>query len=164
MRKKVYRLATGFLSVGWMAVIYWFSALPASESSRQSGSLAHWLAEVIRPQASEAQLTQLAAWLDYPIRKTAHMTEYAVLGLLLFFFVRGWLRENRKNYIGAFALAVCYAVTDEVHQLFVPGRSGQASDVCVDAGGVLLGLFVIYLFQKIKALRKQKASSKIKLK
>lgn len=164
MGKKCYRLVTGFFSIGWMAVIFWFSALPAAESSRQSGSLAHWLAQVIRPQASDTQLTQLAIWLDYPIRKAAHMTEYAILGLLLFFFVRGWLLANWQSYAGAFVLAVCYAVTDEVHQIFVPGRSGQASDVCIDAVGILSGLFVIFLLQKIKALRKQKASSTIKLK
>jgi VanZ family protein len=73
----------------------------------------------------------LGTW-DTVLRKGAHMTEYAVLAVLL---VRA-----TGSYAWAFALAVAYAATDEVHQLFVRGRHGSPIDVGIDAVGALVGL------------------------
>ena len=73
----------------------------------------------------------LGTW-DFVLRKLAHMTEYAVLAVL---FVRA-----TASYGWAFALAVGYAATDEVHQLFVRGRHGSPVDVGIDAVGALIGL------------------------
>ena len=147
---KISRLAAVLLLFGWMAVIYLFSAQPATESSRVSGRLAYRVAEWISPGRSEAEIGQLAQRLDHPIRKAAHMTEYAILGLLFVPVVGGRPGDGRRVYSLAFLLAVCYAATDEVHQIFVPGRSGQVSDVCVDAAGVLLGLLALFFLRKIR--------------
>ena len=78
--------------------------------------------------------TGLGGW-DLLLRKIAHATEYAVLGLLL---LRALGRE-----LPAAAVGIAYAVTDEVHQAFVPGRQGAAVDVLVDSVGVLLGVYVL---------------------
>jgi VanZ family protein len=85
--------------------------------------------------------TGLGGW-DLVLRKIAHAAEYAVLGALL---VRATTRPGL-----AFALGVSYAVTDEVHQLFVPGRMGSPIDVAVDALGVAVG---IVLWQSLQARR-----------
>ncbi len=77
--------------------------------------------------------TGLGDW-DLVLRKLAHVGEYAVLGLLL---ARALGRE-----VAAFAAGVAYAVTDELHQHFVPGRQAAARDVAVDAAGVLVGTLV----------------------
>jgi VanZ family protein len=77
--------------------------------------------------------TGLGTW-DYVLRKGAHMTEYAVLACLL---VRAL-----GSFVGAFALAVAYAATDEFHQTFVRGRHGTPVDVAIDAVGALIGLWV----------------------
>ena len=66
----------------------------------------------------------LGTW-DYVLRKLAHMTEYAILAYLL-------LRAT-SSYAWAFAAAVAYAASDEVHQLFVRGRHGSPIDVGIDA-------------------------------
>ncbi len=76
----------------------------------------------------------LGTW-DFVLRKCAHMTEYAILAVLL---VRA-----TGSYAWAFALAVAYAATDEVHQLFVRGRHGSAVDVAIDAVGAVIGLAVV---------------------
>lgn len=78
--------------------------------------------------------TGLGGW-DLALRKVAHVAEYAVLGALL---VRALGRE-----LPAAAIGIAYAVTDEVHQAFVPGRHGAPVDVLVDALGVLVGVFVL---------------------
>ena len=78
--------------------------------------------------------TGLGGW-DLVLRKLAHMTEYAVLGLLL---LRAIGREGL-----AVVLGIAYAVTDEIHQGFVEGRHGAWYDVVVDAVGVVLGVYLL---------------------
>jgi VanZ family protein len=71
---------------------------------------------------------------DYVLRKCAHMTEYAILAVLL---LRALGRE-----LPAFALGVAYAASDELHQHFVRGRHASPVDVAIDAVGLLIGLAV----------------------
>ena len=77
--------------------------------------------------------TGLGTW-DTILRKGAHVTEYAIFGLLL---VRAIGREAP-----AFLLGVAYAITDEVHQHFVSGRHSSPIDVAIDSTGILLGVLV----------------------
>ncbi len=77
--------------------------------------------------------TGLGTW-DLVLRKLAHASEYAVLGVLL-------LRATGRAGL-AFVLATLYAVTDEIHQMFVRGRHGSPLDVAIDAAGVAVGLLV----------------------
>jgi VanZ like family len=77
--------------------------------------------------------TGLGGW-DLVLRKVAHAGEYAVLGLLL-------LRALARPW-AAFLLGAAYAVTDEIHQTFVPGRAGSPVDVAIDAAGVAAGVLV----------------------
>jgi VanZ family protein len=75
--------------------------------------------------------TGLGGW-DLVLRKLAHAAEYAFLGLLL--------TRAARSPILAVALGVLYAVSDELHQLTVPGREGSPLDVAIDAVGVTLGV------------------------
>jgi hypothetical protein len=77
--------------------------------------------------------TGLGTW-DLAGRKLAHVSIYALLGALL-------LRATGRS-VASFAAAVVYAVSDEVHQHFVPGRNGAPLDVALDAVGVLAGVLV----------------------
>jgi VanZ family protein len=102
-----------------------------------SRSLTHWLpvvlwAAVIFAFSSIPSLSSgLGTW-DLFLRKAAHMTEYAILALLL---ARALQRE-----VPAFALGVLYAVSDEIHQSFVRGRHAAVLDVAIDSVGLLIGL------------------------
>ncbi len=77
--------------------------------------------------------TGLGGW-DLVLRKLAHTAEYAVLGALL---ARALGRSGP-----ALAIGVLYAVSDEVHQAFVPGRLGSPVDVAIDAVGVVCGVLL----------------------
>jgi VanZ family protein len=81
---------------------------------------------------------------DFILRKTAHVVEFAVLTfLLLRAFVRSWpAMTKRTAMVISFLLALVYAVSDEVHQSFVPGRGPSVGDVVVDACGMALCLLV----------------------
>lgn len=71
--------------------------------------------------------------------------------------VRG-AREMLPTVLGSWVLGVLYAASDEFHQLFVPGRSGQLSDVCIDASGVLLGVLVALLVWRAVVRRRERAA------
>jgi VanZ family protein len=75
--------------------------------------------------------TGLGGW-DFALRKLAHATEYAILGVLL---LRAIGRPGP-----AFVLATLYAATDEIHQAFVPGRQASPFDLAIDAAGVAVGI------------------------
>ena len=77
--------------------------------------------------------TGLGGW-DLVLRKIAHAAEFAVLGALL-------LRALDRAAV-AFALGALYAVSDELHQVFVPGRMGSPLDVAIDAVGVACGVLL----------------------
>lgn len=79
--------------------------------------------------------------LDLILRKIAHITEYAILFLLSRRALESsWYLNNKGVYIAAILFSVMYAVSDEFHQSFVPGRGPAAMDVGIDSFGVLLGL------------------------
>jgi VanZ family protein len=85
--------------------------------------------------------TGLGTW-DLVLRKLAHTAEYAILGALL-------VRSTGRGGL-ALALGTFYAVTDEVHQVFVAGRHGSPIDVAIDAVGIAVG---IALWQSVRARR-----------
>ena len=78
--------------------------------------------------------TGLGGW-DLVLRKLAHGAEYAVLGVLL-------LRAVEHAW-ASFWIAVAYAVTDELHQAFVPGRHASPLDIAVDAAGAAIGIALV---------------------
>jgi VanZ family protein len=92
-----------------------------------------WAALIFALSAIPHLGTGLGTW-DTILRKGAHVTEYAVLGLLL---SRAIGRE-----MPAFLGGVGYAITDELHQHFVTGRHSSPIDVAIDSAGVLIGVLV----------------------
>ncbi len=141
MRQKVY----GVLVIVWMVAIFMFSAQNADESSRMSMGVGETVGKVFVKEyeswSEEKQLSFIDS-VEFPIRKLAHASEYTLLGFLLMGALNG--RKSRALLTG-----VLYAASDEFHQLFVQGRSGQITDVMIDSGGVILGVLIYCLFRRI---------------
>ncbi|MCF2682537.1 VanZ family protein [Faecalicatena contorta] len=141
MKKMIFPLLT-FL---WMAVIFSFSANPAEESTQISRSVGRMIGEICISEFQEwpkERQDVFAERIDYPVRKCAHASEYAILGILLWLSISEIAEKKMGLY--AFVTGTIYAASDEFHQLYVPGRSGQISDVILDASGILIGLLLIY--------------------
>lgn len=132
------------LAIVWMGAIFNFSSKPSDESTEQSNAVGMFVGKIVIPDfeewSEEEQLRFAEDW-EYPIRKTAHMTEYAILGFLLLGALSGKQSISRR-WAAFFALAgaVLYAGTDEIHQYFVPGRACRIYDVGFDAAGALIGI------------------------
>ena len=87
------------------------------------------------------------------IRKTAHVTEFFILGVLSFWAARrGRAPHWRLAWAGqAMLLAIVYALVDETHQMFVPNRTGSYLDSVIDCGGALLSQVLIYLWRRTQS-------------
>ena len=132
----------------WMGVIFIFSSQNGTQSSLNNlfvfkifDSIGLNLSTIIVPET-----------INYIIRKMAHLTEYFILGALLYKTCRCYL------YVGFEIISIIagflYACSDEFHQYFVPGRSAKNWDVLIDTSGVVLGvLFVSFCFYRIKSKR-----------
>ncbi len=133
--------------IALMAVIFSFSAQPADESSATSSPFVDLYMRLFHPEAdslSPEEQFELRESASFIVRKTAHFTIYTLLGLLsaaavtATFSGSGFRRFWLPILIGAL-----YAVSDEFHQFFVPGRSCELRDMAVDSAGVLLGVLLL---------------------
>ena len=124
--------------VSWMGIIFYFSHQPAKESTQMS----EWFTNIVEAIANILNISSSDIDLSLLVRKGAHLTEFAILGLLLLialYFTREKLLSSSNI---AFAIGATYGVFDELHQLFIPGRSCQISDMLIDASGVLLAVML----------------------
>lgn len=138
---------------GWALVIFTLSHQSAAVSSGQSGVIVGHLQQAM-PGVSTAILTFL-------VRKSAHIIAYFVLGILMYRALRISIRRWRARTVASLALLSCtlYAVTDEIHQLFVPGRSGELRDVMIDSIAALVGVGLCAWMMRWRALRKSTAAN-----
>lgn len=140
------KIISGVIVLIWMFIIGSFSAQTGGESSGMSQKAAVAIVKVenkvFQKNWGETQIEQRSMRLQFPIRKCAHMSEYGLLAVLVIWHFCGYAISWKNRYLFAWLFATVYAMTDELHQLFVPGRSGQLMDVWIDSAGALLGLFL----------------------
>lgn len=156
VKRKIRKIISVVTVILWGTIIYLFSAQTSSESSKVSESFCYALADeyntIFHQQLSEAQLVGIAELIEHPIRKGAHMTEYAVLALLIYQAFCAFEIRGKGNFFFTIAGVCLYAVTDEFHQRYVSGRSAQITDVLIDTLG---GVFMLLLICLAKWLRQR---------
>ena len=135
-------------------MIFMFSANDAETSSKQSSRITDLCIELFVPHYDEMSISEQESLYDdltFYIRKSAHFTEYAVLGVLVFWCLYK-LKDKRLRTACAVLLGSLYSATDELHQLFSEWRSCELRDMLIDTGGVLVGalfgLLVLVLYEK----------------
>lgn len=130
------------LVILWMFIIFMFSHQKADDSSKLSDGLILKTVRIIekitdKNYSDEEILEKFVK----PVRKMAHFTIYLILGVLVYLYIK----ETNINKVFIISLLICilYALSDEIHQLFILGRSGRIFDVFVDSLGSLTGIFMI---------------------
>jgi VanZ family protein len=126
----------------WMALIFSASSDSFSfqHSSRIIAPILRWLIPHISEEAVHSVIVV--------VRKTAHVTEYAILAVLVLRLIRqlSWRRVSRAwlpDAVCALLIVILYAASDEFHQLFVPSREASVVDVAIDTSGAVLALLFI---------------------
>ena len=133
------------LVIFWMGFIFSFSGTEGDDSVSLSEEVLTKVIEIFTPyKEGDKELKELVDKLHFPFRKLAHFTVYFVLGILV---VNMFLSFNLPKYYLLYSLIICllYAITDEVHQLFINDRVGNVADVLLDCSG---SFFAIYLTNK----------------
>jgi VanZ family protein len=124
----------------WMGIIYWSSSRPSELSSADSGHITEAIISLLDRVGITGSLNSKDASLTLLVRKLGHFFGYLILTLLLInvlirtsYAKTGKYAAYSKLAIAAVIIAVIFAISDEIHQSFVPGRSMRISDVGIDA-------------------------------
>jgi VanZ family protein len=137
----------------WMMLIFNMSSQVAEDSNRLSTGVTEIIVRTIEMVAPKADFD--LGSVNHLVRKNAHFFAYLVLGVLVVNAVR---RSGAGGYGGlllAAGICLLYAVSDEVHQLFIPGRGGQVRDVIIDGAGAVLGLGAYLIAGRLLRRKKQ---------
>ncbi len=132
-----------------MIFIFVHSAEDAEQSSDTSGGLIKTVLMVVVKDFEalpEVQQQQAVDSLQFIVRKGAHFSIYLVLGSLCFLAMNTYNIKSKNKFFTALAISLIYAISDEIHQLFVSGRAGQIRDVLIDFSGSLTGVVLVWAF------------------
>ncbi len=135
-----------------VSLIFSFSAADGQQSGSLSLAIAEWVSDVL----DVIGINVSASVLHLPIRKFAHMSEYALLAITAMWAFYGM----NKRYIIAFVVSVLFAVSDELHQLYVPDRAGTFVDVFIDAAGMCIGLIFYKVISRVRVIKSEKCELK----
>lgn len=137
------------LIVIWMVVIFSFSNQGGTKSSNTSQKVTKVIIDMVGND-SKAQNEQFIANLEKVIRKLAHYSIYTVGGILIMSYSYTLDKPRRQQVCGSLIFGTFYAVTDELHQFFVPGRSARFFDIGIDTLGVLTGIAIYMMIKNLK--------------
>ena len=135
MKSKLLKIFIWIPAVICAVMIFGFSG----QNGENSGNLSRKAAGVIVDIADSVHLVdvrwngrqELIDKIELPVRKAAHMTEYAIFACLVY---------------------LAFACSDEFHQLYVPGRNGCVTDVLIDCVGILIGIIICSIADRRKKM------------
>lgn len=162
----ILRCLLGILVVSWCVLIYFMSDETAIESSdRSTGLVRRFIDAFVSLFGGDADDAELVDLLEYYVRKAAHMFLFFVLSIFTFSFLSCYSLRVRVRCGITLLFCFLYCVSDEIHQLFVEGRSGNLFDVFVDMVGVISALATmlafIFIINKIKHKKHRSSPSVI---
>ncbi|QSX05289.1 VanZ family protein [Sedimentibacter sp. zth1] len=147
MNKKQVKIIISWTTVLiWMVVIFNLSSQPAHQSNKLSTGVTQVIIKTVKKVAPNTNFD--IKKFNHYVRKNAHFFAYLVLGVL----VMNALRRSDVFRYKFFALLICifYAISDELQQIFVPGRGPQVKDVFIDSAGAVVGILAYLVIMKIK--------------
>ena len=141
-------LAVGL--VAWMGFIFVMSSFPAGVSSQQSGVVVEVVEKVFR--VDSAARPEVVGNLTEIVRKSAHAFEYLVLGVLMVSVMRVILARKvgaRNAWWMAIVACMVFAISDEIHQIFVSGRACELRDVVNDTMAASIGVGIAMAIKSV---------------
>lgn len=151
MRKKHQYIAWALVGV-WMTVIFYLSHQPAAESSDLSSGITQMIIQIIHIIVPTIEFHMDS--LHFFVRKGAHFFAYFTLGLLVVHALFVSRQRGLRGMLYALMLCALYATADEIHQLFIPGRSGEVADVLIDSTGASVGIIMYGLIDRFMTHRR----------
>lgn len=161
--KKKIKYVKCIIAIICCIIIFSFSAVPAKASTKQSKGLTYNVIKLLNGnKLSERDLEKLTKKINPVIRKIAHFSIYMILAIFTYMFIeelniksKSEKERLRKNIIYTCIFCIIYAIFDEIHQIYVPGRTGKAIDVIIDTLGSCMGIAILLLNNSLKIMRKK---------
>lgn len=139
------------LIISCMAAIFAFSSQKATESKKTSSSFITTVIRLldINKTLSQESIENIAEEITTIVRKSAHFFIYALLGLLVALLFSQYGFKGKRQLLFAVLWVLLYACSDEFHQTFVEGRSGEIRDVLIDTAGGFCGAAFIAMVKRL---------------
>ena len=156
--KKKIKYVKCIIAIICCIIIFSFSAVPATASTKQSKGLTYNVIKLLNGnKLSEKELIKLTKKVNPLVRKIAHFSIYMILAIFTYMFIqelniksKSEKERLRKNILYTCIFCIIYAIFDEIHQIYVPGRTGKAIDVIIDTLGSCMGITLLLVNNIIK--------------
>lgn len=153
------------LVILWAIIIFIMSGMNTTESNMKSKSALTEIVEktvkttneigITDKHPNENRIKEFINKYNHLFRKFAHASEYFILTILLLIALKNSGVDGKKIFAIAILVCFLYACSDEYHQTFVDGRTGQFSDTLIDTFGGMIGCVMYFLINKINFKRRK---------
>ena len=133
------KLIKWLLLITWMLLIFYFSNQP--NSGEKTFNIINHTTKINSPQTLKM--------INYLVRKSAHITEYFILAILTISLLKEYITNYKLIYTLSIFICFIYAITDEIHQHFIVGRTAIFKDVIIDTTGSLLLVIILVIKKKL---------------
>ena len=146
--KMIIKIIGIILILIWMITVFIFSNEKETESKVTSRKVTVAIVQAISGQDISDD-EELLKDVDKVVRKLAHYTLYTIGGMLIISFIYTLEKSKKEKILYSIAFGICFVITDEVHQLFVPGRTGRLLDVGIDTLGIITGVLIFLIIKEM---------------
>ena len=146
MKRTLFRITMLILLGLTFVSIFNFSNQDGQASSGLSRKVARTIIDIL-PQTkklNEQAKNEAVEKSQTIIRKGAHLSIYALVGLLMMNLMCTYKISNKNKFLITILVGIIYASSDEIHQSFIPGRTAAFTDVCIDTCGAILGSLIAF--------------------
>ena len=138
------------LVIIWMVIIFNFSSQNGPKSTKTSDVVTSMVVNVTTSVTNKdiprEEVKQRIEDSTFIVRKMAHFTEYLILGILVLQLLSDYTKINKRVLIISFLICYFYAISDEIHQIFIPGRTAKVLDIFIDGTGSLVGIILYSIY------------------
>lgn len=173
MKKSTKIIILTIIILGWMLCIFKLSSMNSNNSNGKSTDIISIFIEdtlnftnnygLTNSNPSNEKIAHFSSLINAPLRKVIHATVYFALAIFTMIILNIIFEYKHyiKSFVITFLICVIFAASDEIHQLFVPGRTGQLIDVIIDSVGAIVGIlfystyYLVYKNGYKRALKEQ---------
>jgi VanZ family protein len=150
-------------AIFWLVTLAWAAQIYNFSTATYGGVFTTWLLSQVLRLLHVTVSSPTFNLLHELMRKSAHVTVYGIFAMLLYYSLGGSRSREWRwlTALGALLIAGGYALTDEYHQLFVPGRGPSLVDSGIDTMGALVGLTIIYIACRLGNRRQAASEAKV---
>jgi len=156
-KRRIFGIIFGILTVVCLAVIWGNSMTTGTESGQMSGSVTEWVNNVLQKIFPTVEISHMF------VRKAAHFTEFAILGILAFANMLIWLPQKRRAFL-LLSIPCCFlvALADEFIQGFIAGRVSSFADVLIDTLGATVAVLIFFGAVTLRDSLKNRSKSELR--